>query len=262
MCASKTPGPRLASLASFARFARFASLVRWPLLALLTGTLLLPPAWGQQTPSREQEQLRRLRQQLQQLQQQQTTDQEAARRATAEQTAAQAKLLSTQGEHKRLRAALAAQTQATAEAQQALAALRTELEALRQASEAQRADLASSQQALAQLRAENAQLQRNVANRLATHADLDARHRSQAQGLQTCMANNQALHALGLELLQRYADKGLTEVLAHNEPFLQTRRVALDNLVQGYQDKLDQQALKAPAPAASSSTREAARAAP
>lgn len=252
MCASKTPGRHLAHPVHWARTA---------LLALSAGALLLSPAWGQQAPSREQEQLRRLRQQVQQLQQQQTTDQEAARRATAEQSAAQAKLQGAQGEHKRLRAALAAQTQAAAEAQQALATSRAELEALRQTSETQRADLASSQQALAQLRTENAQLQRNVANRLATHADLDARHRSQAQGLQTCMANNQALHALGLELLQRYADKGLTEVLAQNEPFLQTRRTALDNLVQGYQDKLDQQALKAPAPATGIS-REAARAAP
>ena len=37
-------------------------------------------------------------------------------------------------------------------------------------------------------------------------ADLQARHGSQAQGLQSCLASNQALHALGRELLQRYAE--------------------------------------------------------
>jgi hypothetical protein len=53
----------------------------------------------------------------------------------------------------------------------------------------------------------------------------------------------------GISHTQLYADKGVADVLAHNEPFLQTRRVALENLLQGYQDKLDKLALKAAAAA-------------
>jgi len=38
-------------------------------------------------------------------------------------------------------------------------------------------------------------------------------------------------------------------VLAQQEPFLQFKRVAMENLLQDYQDKLDQQAVKAGAAA-------------
>ncbi len=56
-------------------------------------------------------------------------------------------------------------------------------------------------------------------------------------------AKNLALFKTGNEILTRYEKFGLGEALAAKEPFVGTTRVRLENLVQGYQDKLlDQRA--------------------
>lgn len=49
---------------------------------------------------------------------------------------------------------------------------------------------------------------------------------------------NLALFRLGNEILGRYENFGLGTALAAREPFVGTARVKLQNLVQGYQDKL------------------------
>jgi chromosome segregation ATPase len=213
--------------------------------------LCLAPALAQQA-SREQEQLRRVRQQLQELQQQQTAAQDAARRAEADkaaaQTAAKREVDGVQADLRRLRAGQSAQAKAVAEQQQALEALRTERDALKTSADGLGTQLAASQADAARLRSQIAELQASLGQRSSTLSALTDRHQVQAQGLQTCIANNQALHDTGLELLDRYAGKGVADVLAQREPFLQLKRVALENLLQGYQDKLDLLALK---PAAS-----------
>ena len=226
---------------------------------------MLGSAFGQQT-SREQEQLRRLRQQLQQLQQGQTAQQEAAQRAQAEAAATQgrldaarAQLAAAQSALRRARseAATQAATQAAQAATQAaiLDAAQKEADALRQQqatlkSERDRlqADLQASARSNEQLRAAGSDLQRRLARADAAQTDLTGRHLLQAQGLQTCIASNLALRDIGQELMQRYASKTVADVLAENEPFLAWRRVRMENLLQDYQDKLDQSALKAAAP--------------
>ena len=241
------------------------------LLALLTCLALLVPAsaaWGQQ-PSREQEQLRRLRLQVQKLQQDQTAQQEAAQRASAESAGAKAQLDAAQTERdgtraelRRARAALASQTKNTEVAQKDLEAARQENTALQTQLAQLQTRLQTSGRSVETLRTSGSDLQRQLAALDASHASLTQRHVVQAQGLQTCSANNLALRSIGEELIQRYAKKGMAEVLAHNEPVLQIQRVAMENMLQGYQDKLDQQALRA-APAASagnpSTSREPAR---
>ena len=52
---------------------------------------------------------------------------------------------------------------------------------------------------------------------------------------------NLALFRLGNEILVRYENFGLGTALAAREPFVGTARVKLQNLVQGYQDKLSEQ---------------------
>jgi len=52
---------------------------------------------------------------------------------------------------------------------------------------------------------------------------------------------NLALFRLGNEILVRYENFGLGSALAAREPFVGTARVKLQNLVQGYQDKLQSQ---------------------
>jgi chromosome segregation ATPase len=220
---------------------RLRPLRRLPAALLLAAAMAA--AWGQQ-PTREQEQIRRLRQQVQQLQQDQSAQTQAVQRANADKADVKAKLDAAEAESRRLRGAAASQTKSAAVAQQELQALREQHAALQTSADELKAALQASSGSLAKLRSEHTELQSTLTLRDAALAELGARHLTQAQGLQSCIANNQALVGLGRELLQRYADKGMAEVLAQNEPFLQFKRVALENLLQGYQDKLDQQALK------------------
>lgn len=66
--------------------------------------------------------------------------------------------------------------------------------------------------------------------------------------LDDCVGKNLALYKLGLEILDRYQNKDLGDVLGEAEPFTQLARVKLENQVQDYQDKLDDQKVAPPAP--------------
>lgn len=49
---------------------------------------------------------------------------------------------------------------------------------------------------------------------------------------------NATLFGLAKEILDRYANAGVTERLSRREPFVQAKRVALENEVQAYEDRL------------------------
>ena len=57
-------------------------------------------------------------------------------------------------------------------------------------------------------------------------------------------SKNLALFKLGNEILKRYERFGLGDALAAKEPFTGIAKVKLENLVQGYQDKLVDQRVK------------------
>ncbi len=98
---------------------------------------------------------------------------------------------------------------------------------------------------IARLRAENAELTIRIAR-----ADMVADNaRQQVETLRDeaklkdellalGQARNADLYKLGSEILDQYQHKGLGKVISGNEPFLQTSRVKLENLVQDYEDKL------------------------
>jgi chromosome segregation ATPase len=215
-------------------------------------------AFAQAANTREQELIRRLRQQVQQLQAEQATAQQAAQTAqaalaakTKEQSTAQAaqsalerQLQTARGEASRLRSTSTTTATQLSDAAKAAEALRAEREQLAERLQQAQGQLEQGRRGAEQLRGDVAQRARALAERERLFTELQSRHSTQAEGLNACMANNQSLHALGNELLARYAGKGFGDVLAVNEPFLQFKRVELENLVQGYQDKLDAQALK------------------
>jgi len=217
----------------------------------MVGLLLLlaavPAAFAQQAPSREQELIRRLRQQVQQLQQAQAEQQQAAIRAGAELATLQKRFDALQADAGRLRGAAASQTRSAAELTSERDALTAANGALQARLDEAKTELEQRAKAQEQLRAELAQGRALLDTRAATFGDLQARHQRQAQGLQACIDNNARLHALGLELLDRYERKGVGELLHTQEPLLQFGRVRLENLLQGYREQLDQSALK-PAP--------------
>lgn len=73
--------------------------------------------------------------------------------------------------------------------------------------------------------------------------------------IERCQAQNQELFKVGSEILDRYRNVGVTDVLATREPFLGLKRVELENLMQDYDDRLldnrfDPNATPAPPPSA------------
>ncbi|HZF30378.1 MAG TPA: hypothetical protein VE907_14770 [Gammaproteobacteria bacterium] len=63
--------------------------------------------------------------------------------------------------------------------------------------------------------------------------------------LKTCAANNQKLFDTGVEVLDRYEQKGCFSSLREGEPFTQNKRVQLQNLVDEYRWRLEDQLLPA-----------------
>lgn len=119
------------------------------------------------------------------------------------------------------------------------------------ASEAARAQLAAS---VAALDKQLAELKRSSDDALALKArelaqftrlrdeqqtQLQRRHDDQTTQLAQCTAKNGKLVQLSAELLDRYRNKGVGEVLTQREPLLGLGDVALFNLVQDYRDRAD-----------------------
>lgn len=209
-----------------------------------TLALCLLAAWpvhAQQ--SREQEQIRRLRQQVQQVQQQQQEQAAALQRAGSEKAELQRRLDTAESELSQQRSQALQSRKAGAELQAELARMRADAAGRQNELTALKEELERSTKAGEAARAELAQRRALLATREATFADLWARHQAQASALQTCIVRNERLSALGHELLQRYEGKGVGELLSQHEPFLQLGRVQLENLVQGYREGLDQNAL-------------------
>lgn len=182
---------------------------------------------------REQEQVRRLKLQLRQVQQQQDVAvQEAKAQADAAKAAVAQSLKSAQGD-------AALQRQAANTASRRVRALNDELDALKKDKDQLAAELAQVQKSLLQAKASLAQ-QQAQAEQAAQALSASQGHGKQAsQALAQCVAQNAELVSLGQTLLARYEQKGLGEVMASNEPFLQLSRVKLENFKSSHQDKLD-----------------------
>lgn len=193
----------------------------------LSLALVLPQAQAQ--ADKEAEQLKRLRLQVRQsqLQLQQTQEtlaqaEQARQRAEASQKAQDSELSRHKG------AADAAGRRA--------GSLARELDVLK-------GSLSATQAELQALKAQH-QAQSESAERARVQAaEADAGWRAQVLQLQAQLQrarqDNALLADLGLELLARYEQKGLREVLAANEPFVQTGRVTLENLKASYQTRID-----------------------
>lgn len=180
---------------------------------------------------KDAEQLKRLRLQLRQMQQQQQQAQEAQAQADRARQQAEQSLRSQAAD-------LASQRANAASASRRSSALGKELEALKAEHESVKAELAALKQ---QHQAAGLALEASSAR--------ETRLTQAAQGLSTqlqrCGTDNAALADVGLDILQRYENKGMAEVLSANEPFVQTGRVKLENLKADYQRRIDAARFKA-----------------
>ena len=64
------------------------------------------------------------------------------------------------------------------------------------------------------------------------------------QKLGQCESHNARLCAIANELINKYRTKGLVNTLLQKEPFTQLKRVEVDELMQEYQEKIEQQKLQ------------------
>ncbi len=210
---------------------------------MLLGGLVLSLGVAAQQPSREQEQIRRLRQQVQQLQAELATSQQAAQaaRADADKRAGQA-----QAEAQRARRSASGSAERLKELDERVQALTGERDALQGQLTAAQGELESTRTALARARAQSGADTLRVERREAELATLQQRFTGQNTALELCARHNQALRTVSLELLDRWQRTDWRDVVAAREPFVQSARVRIENLVQGYEEQIDRASLATP----------------
>ena len=76
---------------------------------------------------------------------------------------------------------------------------------------------------------------------------------SQKETIAVCEGNNAKLYQYGTEVLCQYQHKGCTAALLQVEPVTGLKRVEIENLMEDYRDKFDQQKLSSPKEAATGS---------
>jgi chromosome segregation ATPase len=113
-----------------------------------------------------------------------------------------------------------------------------------------------------QLAAKLAETEKHVAeqaeaNRLlaAEGLQLKAALSRQEQATVSCETKNVQLYGYGRELLVRYQNKDMWDGAAQREPFTGLKRVEIENVLEEYRDKLDNQKIAAPVPAVPSEAR-------
>lgn len=198
---------------------------------LLAGAVAVADASAQaESPERVQ---RRLQQQVQVLQQQLREAQSLGQQAESQSAEVENRLRAAQRALAKTRAAL----RDSEAARQSLAA---ELAAATETIAARDRELAQlREQSAAALAAKDRELaQRNVAH-AAVQRELKSRVDEQTQFLAECTARNERLVLVGGELLRRYRDKSVSDVVRQREPLLGLGEVQMFEAAQSYRDRID-----------------------
>lgn len=92
---------------------------------------------------------------------------------------------------------------------------------------------------------------RDTSNKLQQETSLKQRleHDLSARGkaLDVCETKNKTLYQYHVELINRAQNRGSLDVLLENEPVLGFKRVQIENLLEEYRDKLDEQKIQSTA---------------
>lgn len=214
---------------------------RWQRVTRALAAGLLPallPALvsAQSAPSREQEQIRRLRQQVQQLQQELAASRQAEAAARSDLTR---RVGDAEAAARRAQRSAAGNSQRVAELEAEGASLRDAVSAAQAQLGQRTTERDEARQGLAQAREELGRRAQRMSEGERSAADLLARYRSQNAALDLCARHNRSLQAVSMELLDRWQRHDWRDVLVAREPLVQSRRVEIENLVQGYEDRID-----------------------
>lgn len=122
---------------------------------------------------------------------------------------------------------------------------KAELEARQQATEASlhetQATLDKTSKNLTDLTAQHQIAVRDLKANETQRKDLSKSLVQRDQSLTVCNEKNARLHDFGLQLVKVYDKPSTYEAVLRTEPFAQIKRVELENILQDYRDKLDEQ---------------------
>lgn len=198
------------------------------LKALLFGSVLLAVATPQVAAAQTMED--RLRTQLRQ-------SVEELRALQAQQASWQAEKAALEAKVNQAKASSGDSKQSAAQRAE-LASLRAELEKARQAANATAGDTAKLQADLAQANEKGRAAIAEI-NRLTAERQQIVSAAKEIEGtLAICQTKNQSLYKTGKDILTAYENVGFGKVLLGREPFIQAKRVALENEAQAFGDKL------------------------
>jgi chromosome segregation ATPase len=211
------------------------------LAVILPGALLVLPAAAQER-DRERAQLQRLQQQLSVLQREKAGLQ-------SEKAQLEEKLKGAEASAEELKSRAAGAAGRAAQLQKELEVSRKGADGEKQAREAVEKRLADLQRRFDELTARQQETAAALAGRDGEAKALGARLAAEQQRYATCGAANARLYLIGRDLLERYENKSCGAILLESEPFTRLKRVELENLVEDYRDRLDEQRV-APKPPA------------
>lgn len=209
------------------------------LLAL--ASLFWGPVWADadKKAGREREAMRRAQMQLQQVQGQVSSlEQEKAQLGKERDQARK----DAKAAHGRLRKSERSLAEEKARGEQ----MAKELEGARQDLAATRARLNDTEGKLADTAKTLLQTQQTLARTEADKRGLEGVKVRQEKEIALCEGKNLKLYQTGRELMTRFEQKTCNEILAQKEPFFGLKRVEVENLLEEYRDKLDEQKLIKP----------------
>jgi len=209
-----------------------------PLLLCLT-LLGVEVASANDPASREREMLRRAQRQMQDVQAQLATLQQD--KAKLEQEHAQATRNAASNRDRLRREQRALSTEKAAHE-----STRAQLEQGARELASQRERLAATQTTLGETQAALADREAKLARAEAEIRQLQTLKTRQEREITLCEGKNVTLYQTGRELMTRFEQKTCGEILAHKEPFFGFKRVEIENLLEEYRDKLDEQRLIKP----------------
>ena len=143
------------------------------------------------------------------------------------------------------RGSLAASKRRNAELEGQLESLRIEKLALELAKLKTDTSLTETREQLEVTRKTLAEAQRDLKTNESQRKEISKSLVQRDTSLAACTVKNEKLHAFGLELVKIYEKPSLYEAILRTEPFAQIKRFELENILQGYRDKLDDQRVTA-----------------
>lgn len=211
------------------------------ILALALFSLLWGPVWAasDKKPGREREALRRVQLQLQQVQSQVSALEQEKAALGKERDQARKEAQAVRGKLRKSERDLAEEKTRGEQ-------LAKELEGVKQDLSATRTRLQDTEGRLADTAKTLFQTQQTLARTEAEKRALESLKVRQEKDIAACEGKNLRLYQTGRELMTRFEQKTCGEILAQKEPFTGLKRVEMENLLEEYRDKLDEQKLIKP----------------